>query len=50
MIQLTQQPKAPRHIVLGARGFEEVTRVLKSRLDEIISQKELSLSADYPAA
>jgi NAD(P)-dependent dehydrogenase (short-subunit alcohol dehydrogenase family) len=50
MIKLTQQPKAPRHIVLGAWGFEQVTRIMKSRLDEIIAQKELSLSADYPAA
>lgn len=50
MIELTRQPKAPRHIVLGAWGFDEVTRIMKSRLDEIAGQKALSLSADYPAA
>ncbi|MDE1897340.1 MAG: SDR family NAD(P)-dependent oxidoreductase, partial [Rhodospirillales bacterium] len=49
MIELTQKPGAPRHIVLGAWGFEEVVKTLKFRLDEIIGQKELSVSADYPA-
>lgn len=50
MIKLTQNPNAPRHIVLGAWGFEEVVKTVKSRLDEISSLKELSFSADYPAA
>lgn len=48
MIELTQKPGAPRHIVLGAWGFDEVTRRIKTRLEEISAQKELSYSADYP--
>ncbi|GBQ33633.1 short-chain dehydrogenase [Acidocella aminolytica 101 = DSM 11237] len=48
MIELTQKPQAPRHIVLGAWGFDEVTRMLQVRLEEISGQKDLSLSADYP--
>lgn len=48
MIELTQMPQAPRHIVLGAWGFDEVTRMLQARLEEISGQKDLSLSADYP--
>ncbi len=48
MIELTQKPGAPRHIVLGAWGFDEVTRRIETRLEEISAQKELSYSADYP--
>jgi NAD(P)-dependent dehydrogenase (short-subunit alcohol dehydrogenase family) len=48
MIDLTQKPDAPRHIVLGALGFDEVTRRIETRLEEISAQKELSYSADYP--
>ncbi|MBU6448010.1 MAG: SDR family NAD(P)-dependent oxidoreductase [Rhodospirillales bacterium] len=50
MIELTQKPGAPRHIVLGAWGVEEVVKTMKFRLDEISGLKQLSISADYPAA
>jgi NAD(P)-dependent dehydrogenase (short-subunit alcohol dehydrogenase family) len=48
MIALTQQPKAPARLVLGAWGFDTVTHVLESRLQDIRRQKNLSLSADFP--
>jgi NAD(P)-dependent dehydrogenase (short-subunit alcohol dehydrogenase family) len=47
MIALTQQPKPPRHMVLGAWGFDTVTQVLQSRLQEIREQREISVSADF---
>jgi NAD(P)-dependent dehydrogenase (short-subunit alcohol dehydrogenase family) len=50
MIELTQQPKPPRHIVLGAIGFENVTKQLQARLDEIKSQKDRAFAADFPKA
>ncbi len=50
MIRLTQQKQAPRHIVLGAWGFDEVAKVMNARLEEIVGQKELSYGADYPSA
>ena len=50
MIELAQKGVgAPRHIVLGAWGFEAATQAMKARLDEIASQKVLSLSTDFPA-
>jgi NAD(P)-dependent dehydrogenase (short-subunit alcohol dehydrogenase family) len=48
MIRLTQQPKAPARIVLGAWGFDQVSRVLETRLEEVRRQKDLSFSADFP--
>ncbi|MDE2238840.1 MAG: SDR family NAD(P)-dependent oxidoreductase, partial [Rhodospirillales bacterium] len=49
MIELAQKGAgAPRHAVLGAWGFDEVTRRIEARLEEISAQKELSHSADYP--
>jgi NAD(P)-dependent dehydrogenase (short-subunit alcohol dehydrogenase family) len=49
MIELVQKgASAPRHIALGAWGFDEVTRRIEARLEEITTQKELSYSADYP--
>ncbi len=50
MIALTQQPKAPRHLVLGAWGFDAVTQQLEARLEEVRRQKDVSLSADFPKA
>ena len=45
---LVQQPKAPARIVLGAWGFDQVSRILETRLEEVRRQKDLSLSADFP--
>ena len=49
MIAVAGMDKPPRHLVLGRIGFENVTRSLRARLDEIESQKEISLAADFPA-
>jgi NAD(P)-dependent dehydrogenase (short-subunit alcohol dehydrogenase family) len=48
MIALTQQPKAPSRIVLGAWGFDKVMHLMESRLEQVCRQKELSLTADFP--
>ena len=50
MIALTQQPKAPRHLVLGAWGLDQVSQVMEARLAEVRRQKDVSLSADFPKA
>ncbi|MCB8878145.1 oxidoreductase [Acidisoma silvae] len=50
MIRLTQQANPPRHLVLGAIGFENVTKQLKARLDEIQGEKDTALAADFPKA
>ena len=50
MIALTERPEAPRHLVLGAIGYEGVTARLRARLAEIEAQREISLGADYPQA
>jgi NAD(P)-dependent dehydrogenase (short-subunit alcohol dehydrogenase family) len=50
MIKLTQEPKAPGRIVIGAWGFDQVAQVLESRLHEVHRQRDLSLSADFPKA
>jgi len=48
MIALTQKPNPPRHLVLGAFGYNAVTDSLRRRLEEIESQRETSLAADFP--
>jgi NAD(P)-dependent dehydrogenase (short-subunit alcohol dehydrogenase family) len=48
MIAITQEPNPPLHLVLGAFGFENVTRKLKERVAEIEARRETSLSADFP--
>jgi NAD(P)-dependent dehydrogenase (short-subunit alcohol dehydrogenase family) len=50
IIALTQQPKAPARIVLGAWGYDQVVHLMESRLEEVRRQKDLSLSADFPKA
>ncbi|MDP4004339.1 oxidoreductase [Methylobacterium sp. NEAU K] len=50
MIRVTESESPPRHLVLGAWGFEAVTGRLKQRLTEIEAWRETSLGADYPAA
>jgi NAD(P)-dependent dehydrogenase (short-subunit alcohol dehydrogenase family) len=50
MIALTQMPKPPRHIVLGAWGYDNVVAILQRRIDEIRDQRERSLSADFPSS
>ena len=48
MIALTQKPNPPRHLVLGDFGYNAVTDSLRRRLEEIESQRETSLAADFP--
>jgi NAD(P)-dependent dehydrogenase (short-subunit alcohol dehydrogenase family) len=48
IIKLTEVETAPRHLVLGAWGFDAVTRKLKERVAEIEQWRETSLSADFP--
>jgi hypothetical protein len=49
MIALTQLAKAPRHIVLGAWGYDQVVPIMQQRIDEIRGQHERSLAADFPS-
>ena len=50
MIAITQEAAPPRHLVLGAYGYNAVTERLRARLAEIESRREVSLAADYPDA
>lgn len=50
MITLTREPHPPRHLVLGAWGYDAVLGRLKDRLKEIESLQEASRAADYPDA
>ena len=45
---LTQIPNPPRHLVLGARGWEMVSNRLKARLDEIEAWRGTAVATDYP--
>ncbi|KMO16977.1 oxidoreductase [Methylobacterium indicum] len=49
MIRLTETSSPPRHLVLGAFGFEAVTERLRGRLKEIEASEAVSRGADYPA-
>ena len=49
MIALTEDTNPPRHLVLGAWGYDAVTKKLAERLTEIEAHKADSLGADYPA-
>ncbi len=48
MIRVTEIENPPRHLVLGAWGYDAVTSRLKQRLAEIEAWRETSLGADYP--
>ena len=49
MIALTEDANPPRHLVLGAWGYDAVTKKLAESLKEIEAHKEDSLGADFPA-
>jgi len=49
IIEAVQAGKPPRHLVLGAEGFENVRKSLTDTLAEIDAWKQTSLGADYPA-
>ncbi|XYD07647.1 oxidoreductase [Methylobacterium sp. NMS12] len=48
MIRVTEMADPPRHLVLGAWGYDAVTTRLRQRLAEIEAWRETSLGADYP--
>jgi short-subunit dehydrogenase len=48
MIRVTEIENPPRHLVLGAWGYDAVTSRLKQRLAEIEAWRDTSLGADYP--
>ncbi|SDM18302.1 Short-chain dehydrogenase [Methylobacterium phyllostachyos] len=50
MIRVTEMEDPPRHLVLGAWGYDAVTNRLKQALAEIEASREISLGADYPQA
>ncbi|MCJ2067032.1 oxidoreductase [Methylobacterium sp. J-088] len=50
MIRVTEMEDPPRHLVLGAWGYDAVTKRLKQRLAEIEAWRQTSLGADYPEA
>jgi len=48
MIAITYEAHPPRHLVMGAVGYNAVTAKLKERLSQIESRKAISLGTDYP--
>jgi len=48
MIKITEVEKAPRHLVLGAFGYDAVTRKLAERLALVEAWKDISIGADFP--
>ncbi|MEG3084785.1 oxidoreductase [Sphingomonas sp. PB2P12] len=49
MIALTENANPPRHLVLGAWGYDAVAEKMAARLKEIEAHKADSLGADFPA-
>lgn len=47
MIAIARNAEAPRHLVLGAWGFNTVVAHLEEVTNDIESQRDLSLSADF---
>lgn len=50
IIDITEIPNPPRHLVLGAWGWDAVTKRLKARLDEIEAWRDTALGTDYPSS
>ena len=50
IIAAVEAARPPRHLVLGAVGFENVRKSLTEKLEEIDAWKQTSLAADYPAS
>ena len=48
MIRVAEIADPPRHLVLGAWGYDAVTDKLKARLAEIEAWRETSVGADFP--
>ncbi|MHB8286167.1 MAG: oxidoreductase [Caulobacteraceae bacterium] len=48
MIDITLIDKPPRHLVLGAFGYDAVVKKLKETLAEVEAWRDASLGADFP--
>lgn len=48
MIAITEHDNPPRHLVMGAWGYEAVTEKLKERLAQIEAWKQTSIDTDFP--
>ncbi len=48
IIQIAGQANAPRHLVLGAFGVDQVTKKLQRTLSDIETWKEIGLGTDFP--
>ncbi|MDG2524246.1 SDR family oxidoreductase [Stenotrophomonas sp. HITSZ_GD] len=46
MIQVADSPQPRRRIALGSTAFENIHRALSARLDDLVAQRSLSLTAD----
>ncbi|WP_058973109.1 oxidoreductase [Type-D symbiont of Plautia stali] len=49
MIAITEHDNPPRHLVMGAWGYDAVTNKLKERLAQIEAWKQTSLDTDFPS-
>lgn len=49
MIAITENPNPPRHLVMGAWGYDAVTNKLKERLAQIEAWKQTSIDTDFPS-
>lgn len=48
MIALTEADSPPRHLVMGAWGYDAVTEKLRERLAQIEAWKQTSIDTDFP--
>ncbi|KJV49211.1 short-chain dehydrogenase [Pantoea sp. BL1] len=48
MIAITEHDNPPRHLVMGAWGYEAVTSKLKERLAQIENWRQTSIDTDFP--
>jgi len=48
MIAITEHDAPPRHLVMGAWGYDAVTAKLKERLAQIEAWKQASVETDFP--
>nr|WP_310617582.1 oxidoreductase [Pantoea cypripedii] len=49
MIAITENPNPPRHLVMGAWGYDAVTNKLKERLAQVEAWKQTSIDTDFPS-
>jgi len=49
MIAITEHANPPRHLVMGAWGYDAVTEKLKERLTQIEAWKQTSIDTDFPS-